>query len=130
MIFPVASVSRPALRLTQSLIQWVLEVLSQGVKRGRGVTLTTHPHLVPRSRINRSTTLPLSLDASMSVARQVYFFTFTLYHLHNRWYASRSDHIIPEVPKNPQSQLNSKMGTLQNKPGCGGEENILACVEN
>jgi len=24
-------------------------VLSPGVKRGRGVTLTTHPHLVPRS---------------------------------------------------------------------------------
>jgi hypothetical protein len=24
-------------------------VLSLGVKRGRGVTLTTHPHLVPRS---------------------------------------------------------------------------------
>jgi hypothetical protein len=27
-----------------------------GVKRGRGVTLTTHPHLVPRSRISRSYT--------------------------------------------------------------------------
>jgi hypothetical protein len=26
----------------------------QGVKRGRGVTLTTHPHLVPRSRMSRS----------------------------------------------------------------------------
>jgi hypothetical protein len=25
-----------------------------GVKRGRGVTLTTHPHLVPRSRMSRS----------------------------------------------------------------------------
>jgi hypothetical protein len=25
------------------------EVLSPGVKRGRGVMLTTHPHLVPRS---------------------------------------------------------------------------------
>jgi hypothetical protein len=24
-------------------------VLSPGVKRGRGVTLTTHPHLLPRS---------------------------------------------------------------------------------
>jgi hypothetical protein len=27
-------------------IQWVPGVLSPGVKRGRGVTLTTHPHLV------------------------------------------------------------------------------------
>jgi hypothetical protein len=31
-------------------------VLSPGVKRGRGVTLTTHPHLVPRSRMSRSYT--------------------------------------------------------------------------
>jgi hypothetical protein len=32
-----------------------------GAKRGRGVTLTTHPHLVPRSRMCRShTTLPPS----------------------------------------------------------------------
>jgi hypothetical protein len=27
-----------------------------GVKRGRGVTLTSHPHLVPRSRMSRSYT--------------------------------------------------------------------------
>jgi hypothetical protein len=27
---------------------------SPGLKRGRGVTLTTHPHLVPRSRMSRS----------------------------------------------------------------------------
>jgi hypothetical protein len=41
--FFLASVSRPA------LVQWVQGVLSPGVKRGRGVMLTTHPHLVPRS---------------------------------------------------------------------------------
>jgi hypothetical protein len=29
-------------------------VLSPGVKRGRAVTLTTYPHLVPRSRMSRS----------------------------------------------------------------------------
>jgi hypothetical protein len=29
---------------------------SPGVKHGRGVTLTTHPHLVPRSRMSRSYT--------------------------------------------------------------------------
>jgi hypothetical protein len=27
---------------------------SPGAKRGRGVTVTTHPHLVPRSRLSRS----------------------------------------------------------------------------
>jgi hypothetical protein len=30
--------------------------LFPGLKRGRGVTLTTHPHLVPRSRMSRSYT--------------------------------------------------------------------------
>jgi hypothetical protein len=53
-VFPLASVSRPALGPTQPLVQWVPGVLSQGVKRGQGVTLTTHPHLVPRSRMSRS----------------------------------------------------------------------------
>jgi hypothetical protein len=48
-IFPLASVSRPALGPTQPPVQWVPGVLSPGVKHGRGVMLTTHPHLVPRS---------------------------------------------------------------------------------
>jgi hypothetical protein len=54
--FAIASVSRPALRTTQPPIpvQWVLGVLSGKVKPGRGVTLITHPHLVPRSRMSRS----------------------------------------------------------------------------
>jgi hypothetical protein len=64
-IFPLASVSRPALGPTQPPVQWVPGVLSPGVKRGRGVTLTTHPHLVPRSRMSRSYT---SSSPSASVA--------------------------------------------------------------
>jgi hypothetical protein len=42
-IFPPASVSRPVLRSTQPAIQRVERVLSPGAKRGRDVTLTTHP---------------------------------------------------------------------------------------
>jgi hypothetical protein len=53
-IFPLASVSRPALGPTQPPVQWVPGVLSPGLKHGQGVTLTTHPHLVPRSRMIRS----------------------------------------------------------------------------
>jgi hypothetical protein len=50
-IFLLALASRPALGPTQPPIQWVPGVLSPGVKRGLGVTLTTHPHLVPSSAI-------------------------------------------------------------------------------
>jgi hypothetical protein len=55
-IFPLASVSRPALGLTQPAIQWVPGVLSPGLKRGWGVTLTT---LVPSLRMSRSYTSSL-----------------------------------------------------------------------
>jgi hypothetical protein len=55
-IFPLPSASRPALGPTQPPVQWVLGVLSPGVKRGRGVMLTTHPILVPRLRNSRSYT--------------------------------------------------------------------------
>jgi hypothetical protein len=53
-IFPLVSVFRPALGPTHHTIQWVPGVLSPGLKRGRGVTLTTQPHLVQRSRMSRS----------------------------------------------------------------------------
>jgi hypothetical protein len=51
LFFSLASVSRPALRPTQPPVQWVPGVLSPGLKRGRSVTLTTHLHLVPRSKM-------------------------------------------------------------------------------
>jgi hypothetical protein len=45
--------SRPALWTIQRLIQFVPGVLSPRVKRGPFLTLTTHPHLLPRSRMIR-----------------------------------------------------------------------------
>jgi hypothetical protein len=54
--FSSSPASRPALGPTQPLIQWVPGFLSLGIKRGRGVTLTTHPHLVLRWRTSRSYT--------------------------------------------------------------------------
>jgi hypothetical protein len=57
-IFLLAPASRLALGPTQPPVQWMPEVLFPGVKRGRGVMLTTHPHLVPRLRMSRSSPLP------------------------------------------------------------------------
>jgi hypothetical protein len=65
-IFPLSSVSGPALGPTQPPVQWIHGVLSPGVKRGQGVTLTTHPYLMPRSRMSRSYT---SSPPSSSMAR-------------------------------------------------------------
>jgi hypothetical protein len=64
-IFPVTSASRPGLGPTQPPIQWVPRALSPGVKRGRGVMLTTHPLLVPRSG-KRGAIPPLHPSASMA----------------------------------------------------------------
>jgi hypothetical protein len=44
------------------------------VNRGRGLTLTTHHHLVPRSRMSRSYTLS-TLAPTWRAAEQLYFFT-------------------------------------------------------
>jgi hypothetical protein len=59
-IFSSSPVSRPALEPTQPPVQGVPGVLSPGLKCGRGVTLTTHLHLVPRSIMSRSYTCLLS----------------------------------------------------------------------
>jgi hypothetical protein len=55
------TVFRPALEFTQPPRQWVPGALSLGVN-GRVVNLTTHLHLVPKSRIRRA--IPLLPNTS------------------------------------------------------------------
>jgi hypothetical protein len=55
-IFTKASMSRSAVGSTQPPVQWVLRVLSLALKCGRGVKLTSHYHLVPRSLMSRTYT--------------------------------------------------------------------------
>jgi hypothetical protein len=85
-IFPLASVSRPALRPTQPLIQWVNGVLSPRVKRGPGVKLATHPELVPRSGMSRRyTSTPLAPAWCIETA----LLSLTVYNL--QWCTEQED---------------------------------------
>jgi hypothetical protein len=70
-------VFRPALKSTQPPVQWVPGVFSPVVNRGRGVALTTHPHLVPKWRMSRkcNSSPPCCLHG---VAGQLYFFCFAV----------------------------------------------------
>jgi hypothetical protein len=63
-IFPGASVSRLALEDRPGFFPIGAGVLSQEQSAAEGVTLTTHPHLVPRSR--------MSMGYTSSPARRMY----------------------------------------------------------
>jgi hypothetical protein len=51
--------------------------LSPGIKCGRRVTLTTHPHLEPRSTMSYT---PLPFGVCVAVEGQLYYFFFLLLH--------------------------------------------------
>jgi hypothetical protein len=70
-IFLLLSVSRPALEAHLASCSMGTGGPFPGVKSGRGVTLTTPFHLVPRSRKSRIYTLPLG--ACMAIAGLLYF---------------------------------------------------------
>jgi hypothetical protein len=72
--FLLAPVSRPVLGST---LPPVSGVLPPGVNRGLGVTLTTHPHLVPRSRMSRSYT-PLPPSAFVACSGTALAFRYNL----------------------------------------------------
>jgi hypothetical protein len=76
--FLIAPASKPALGPSQPRIQWIPGALSPGVKRGRGVTLTTYPHLVPRLRMSRSYIPPFPQCASMECSGTVFLFCFVI----------------------------------------------------
>jgi hypothetical protein len=54
-IFPLTSVSRPAMRPTQPTVKWVPGVLSPGVKARPGRDADHSPHLMPSSRMRSYT---------------------------------------------------------------------------
>jgi hypothetical protein len=73
-IFPLT----PALGPTQPPVQWVPGALSPGVKRGRGVMLTTHPLLMPGLRKSRSYTSCHPNAPLWSVTGLLIFFTLPI----------------------------------------------------
>jgi hypothetical protein len=72
------SVSRLALGPTQVSCTMATGVFSRGLMRSRSVTLTTHPHLVPRSLMSRSYTSSHPC-ASMGVLWDCFTFYVELY---------------------------------------------------
>jgi hypothetical protein len=93
--FSPSSVSRPALRPTQPPVQWVPGVLSPGVKRGRGVTLTTHHYLVPRSRMSRSYISSPPQAPSRRVVGMLYFYSRLYKTVFNQSKFSRESKLVP-----------------------------------
>jgi hypothetical protein len=70
-------VARPTLGPTPLPVQRVPGVLSLGLNRVWCVTLTTHPHLVPRSRMSRSYT-PSSPCASVACRGTALAYNYTM----------------------------------------------------
>jgi hypothetical protein len=69
-------VSRPSLGPTQPPVQWVEVVLSLGVNSGQGATLTTHCHLVLRSRMSKSYTSSPPQGPPRCRVGQLYFYFY------------------------------------------------------
>jgi hypothetical protein len=81
-MFPLTSVSRPALRPTQPPVQWVPGALSLGGKEQPGRDADHSPHLMPKSRMSKGY-IPGSTPWRLhGVAGQLFFRTY-LAHVFN-----------------------------------------------
>jgi hypothetical protein len=86
-MFPLASAPIPAVGPTNSPVQWVPGVLPPGLKSGRGATLTTHHHIVPRSRtstIYSAPPPPQSVSMACSGTASLYLVNVTVIILEKR----------------------------------------------
>jgi hypothetical protein len=93
-IFPLASVFRLALGYTQLPVQMGTTCLFPGVKRGRGMMLTTDIHLVQRLRMSRSciSSPPSTSMACSGTAVIFYHARYMLICLHIVTYSGFSIH--------------------------------------
>jgi hypothetical protein len=87
--FLFTTASRTALGPTQPPIQWVTGALSLGVKRP-GVKLTTHLHLVPRSKNewNYTSTTQYALMVWLSVKAQGQLYVYLYGLMKEPWHSA------------------------------------------
>jgi hypothetical protein len=69
-------------------------VLSPGLKRGQGVTLTTHPHMLPRSimSINYTSSPPNAFVACNGTALSLVYYYYYYYDYDYDYYSSLAQH--------------------------------------
>jgi hypothetical protein len=75
-------------------MQWVSGALSLGVKRGRGVMLTTHPLLVPRLRKSRSYTSSHPNAPLWSVTEPLYLYLLRMWQYYTSDYLENATTMI------------------------------------
>jgi hypothetical protein len=101
----------------QPPVQWVLGVLIPGLKLGRGVTLTTHPHLVPRSIMSRSYTSsppkPLMACSGTALVSKIKQYKKLLLHILHFSSDDRSSKVLGNVNNKPAFVFIQKYSPLQ-----------------
>jgi hypothetical protein len=86
--FPLASVSKSSSEAHPASYPMSNRGPFPDVKSGRSVTLITHPHLMPRSRMSRSYIyfLPWRLHGDSGTALLLLYYTHTHTHTHTHTY--------------------------------------------